>query len=172
MMKRGDVIINPLTQRPVKIGSRTYITLVKKGVIEPTQYIDPVLDNGDPVDEDTQEVVQGRGRYKGKKVVRNKPMRPKRAPDVPEQKYCEMDNQDSQDNQDNQETDVETDVEKEDSEDADSVDDELERLIMEELASCIKPAKRRIGKPPGKANVPRYNLVQFENEYSSDDDSI
>ena len=31
---KGDIVINPNTQRPVKVGSRTWLNLVKKGVFE------------------------------------------------------------------------------------------------------------------------------------------
>lgn len=31
--QKGDIIINPLTQRPVKVGSRTWLQLVKKGIV-------------------------------------------------------------------------------------------------------------------------------------------
>ena len=30
--EKGDIVINPGTQRPVKVGSRTWLNLVKKGV--------------------------------------------------------------------------------------------------------------------------------------------
>lgn len=31
---KGDIVINPNTQRPVKVGSRTWLNLVKKGIFK------------------------------------------------------------------------------------------------------------------------------------------
>ena len=88
---KGDIIINPQTQRPVKVGSRTWLKLVKQGIVE-GQYKDPVvqyeLDNNDGnIDElktqlnsklsKNKHVVKGRGKYKGKLVERNKRLNPK-----------------------------------------------------------------------------------------------
>ena len=38
--KKGDIIINPRTQRPVKVASRTWLKLVKEGIVE-GRYTDP-----------------------------------------------------------------------------------------------------------------------------------
>ena len=93
--KKGDIIINPNTQRPVKVGSRTWLGLVKQGLVS-GHYRDPKeLDTvPDEYHEDTEEgnqyiekkietinktlprgkqAVRGRGRYKGKIVSREKP---------------------------------------------------------------------------------------------------
>jgi hypothetical protein len=85
MPKKGDIVINPNTQRPVKVGSRTWLNLVKKGVFEGT-YEDPnelySIQSGDEIEEKLTEInqklpkgkhaVRGRGKYKNKLVVRNK----------------------------------------------------------------------------------------------------
>ena len=83
--KKGDIIINPKTQRPVKVGSRTWLNLVREGLVE-GKYSDPkeiyTLEDGDDEDElinkfnkslpPNQQAVRGRGKYANKIVKRNK----------------------------------------------------------------------------------------------------
>lgn len=83
--KKGDVIINPQTQRPVKVGSRTWLKLVREGIVE-GKYSDPkeiyTLQDGDNEDElinkfnqslpPNQHAVRGRGKYANKIVKRHK----------------------------------------------------------------------------------------------------
>jgi hypothetical protein len=83
--KKGDIIINPKTSRPVKIGSRTWLKLVKEGLVEGL-YTDPNelynVQEGDNIEEKIEELnkelpineqsVRGRGRYANKIVKRNK----------------------------------------------------------------------------------------------------
>ena len=56
---KGQIIINPNTQRPVEVGSRTWLDLVKKGLVDGT-YSDPnelyEVAEGDNVDENIQEL--------------------------------------------------------------------------------------------------------------------
>ena len=90
MLSKGDIMINPETSRPVKVGSRTWLKLVKRGVIEGA-YKDPkdlytIKDTDDAksmnemkikLNEDLPEhehVVHGRGKYKNKLVKRSKPL--------------------------------------------------------------------------------------------------
>jgi len=93
--RKGDIIINPNTQRPVKVGSRTWLKLVKQGVVE-GRYTDPKEIATLPekyeelppeeVEEEIkraneglprhQQAVRGRGRYKGKIVKRNRRLAP------------------------------------------------------------------------------------------------
>ena len=83
--KKGDIIINPKTQRPVKVGSRTWLKLVREGIVK-GQYKDPkeiyTIQDGDD-EEDlinkfnetlpiTQQAVRGRGKYANKIVKRNR----------------------------------------------------------------------------------------------------
>ena len=82
---KGDIIINPKTQRPVRVGSRTWLKLVKEGLIQ-GHYSDPneIYDVKDGDNEEeliqqfnetlppTQQAVRGRGRYANKIVKRNK----------------------------------------------------------------------------------------------------
>jgi hypothetical protein len=92
--RKGQIIINPQTQRPVKVGSRTWLKLVKDGLVE-GRYSDPqelyevkdMLLEGDDVSHErvetkieelnqtlppNQQAVRGRGRYKDKIVKRRK----------------------------------------------------------------------------------------------------
>lgn len=83
--KKGDIIINPKTQRPVKVGSRTWLKLVREGLVE-GRYSDPkeiyTLQDGDNEDElinkfnqslpPNQHAVRGRGKYANKIVKRHR----------------------------------------------------------------------------------------------------
>ena len=83
--KKGDIIINPKTSRPVKVGSRTWLNLVKKGLVS-GHYQDPnelySIQENDNVEEKIKELnndlpdnvqsVRGRGKYKNKIVKRRK----------------------------------------------------------------------------------------------------
>lgn len=83
--KRGEFVINPNTNRPVKIGSRIWTELVKKGIID-GKYQDPnelceieeITDVETKIEEMNkklpkyQQAVRGRGIYKNKLVIRNK----------------------------------------------------------------------------------------------------
>lgn len=85
MPSKGDIIINPRTQRPVKVGGRTWLKLVKEGALA-GQYRDPSVLRETYTDEDLddaktelnstlpshKQAVKGRGKHKGKIVVRNK----------------------------------------------------------------------------------------------------
>ena len=82
---KGSIIINPKTSRPVKVGSRTWLKLVKEGLVDGL-YTDPNelynVQEGDNVEEKieminkelplNQQSVRGRGKYAGKIVKRNK----------------------------------------------------------------------------------------------------
>ena len=82
---KGSIIINPKTSRPVKVGSRTWVNLVREGIVS-GNYHDPnelyELQEGDDVEEKIQELnkelppnlqsVRGRGKYANKIVKRNK----------------------------------------------------------------------------------------------------
>ena len=83
--KKGDLIINPKTSRPVKVGGRAWLNLVREGLVS-GQHQDPnelyELKEDDNVEEKIQELnkelpinqqsVRGRGKYKNKIVKRNK----------------------------------------------------------------------------------------------------
>ena len=85
LLKKNDIIINPKTSRPVKVGSRVWLKLVKEGLVE-GQYADPneLYEIKEDDDEDevisnlnkqlpiTQQAVRGRGKYANKIVKRNR----------------------------------------------------------------------------------------------------
>lgn len=87
MPKKGDIVINPKTQRPVKVGSRTWLKLVKEGIFDGT-YQDPneLYEVADDTNVEEMKIelnkklprgkqaVRGRGKHKGKLVIRNKRM--------------------------------------------------------------------------------------------------
>jgi hypothetical protein len=91
MSKKGDLMINPLTKRSIKVGGRVWNKLVAQGIINPEGELEddnvlnelPTnLENEDDVDKliedaneelpDNQHAVRGRGKYKGKIVKRYK----------------------------------------------------------------------------------------------------
>ena len=93
--RKGDIIINPNTQRPVKVGSRTWLNLVKQGVVEgrytdpkelgqlpekyeeiPPEEIEEKIEQVNKTLPRHQQAVRGRGKYKGKIVSRNKRLAP------------------------------------------------------------------------------------------------
>jgi hypothetical protein len=81
---KGQIIINPKTQRPIRVGSRTWLNLVKEGLIE-GRYNDPkelatieeeidinqTIENVNKTLPRGQHAVRGRGKYKGKIVSRS-----------------------------------------------------------------------------------------------------
>ena len=86
--KKGDLIINPNTQRPIRVGSRTWINLVKKGVLNSNFHDNNVIEEGyteippeqlelkikkinEKLPVGTQ-AVRGRDKYANKIVKRNK----------------------------------------------------------------------------------------------------
>ena len=164
--KKGDIIINPNTQRPVKVGSRTWLKLVKEGVVE-GQYKDPKeiysLEDGDD-EEDliaqfnqslpmNQQAVRGRGKYANKIVKRNKQpstratarhtvratARKVKDPQVYEQ-----------------------------LQEADNFEDELEQMIMAELTKInTEPSKYRGGSIKQREHQQQY-YAHEEEEFSED----
>ena len=85
-MSSSQHIINPKTQRPVKIGSRTWRKLVGDGIIENQKIDEPCelyeLSQEDNVEQKinelnrslpiTEQAVRGRGRFRNKVVKRRK----------------------------------------------------------------------------------------------------
>lgn len=87
--KKGDLIINPNTQRAVKVGGGTWRSLVKAGTL-PGHYTDSnVIEKYDELDEEKatekireinkklpkgEQAVRGRGRFKGQIVKKKKKM--------------------------------------------------------------------------------------------------
>lgn len=85
MLSKNDIVINPKTQRPVKVGGRTWRLLVKEGLfegsykdprtlyeIQPEEKVDEKIEELNQTLPPTQQAVRGRGKYKNKIVKRNK----------------------------------------------------------------------------------------------------
>ena len=83
--KVNDLVINPKTNKPVKVGGRVWLKLVKEGIIANYYEDDNELydvNNGDDVNEIIDEInkelpinqhaVRGRGKYADKIVKRHK----------------------------------------------------------------------------------------------------
>ena len=173
--KKGDIIINPKTQRPVKVGSRTWLKLVKDGLVA-GHYADPneiyEVKEGDNEEEliqqfnenlpPTQQAVRGRGKYANKIVKRNKQpstrattqhtvrttARKLKDPEVYEQ-----------------------------LQEADDFEAELENLIMAELAGITnEPVRVRKTKKPNNLNNPQYEEQYYtqepEQEYEEESEDV
>ena len=84
--KKNDYMINPLTKRNIRVGSRIWINLVKDGVIQGQYSDDNILAETEEIDDDTitdkinelneslpigVRAVKGRGRYENKIVKRH-----------------------------------------------------------------------------------------------------
>jgi hypothetical protein len=84
--KKNDYMINPLTKRNIRVGSRIWINLVKDGVIQGQYSDDNILAETEEIDDNTitdkinelneslpigVRAVKGRGRYENKIVKRH-----------------------------------------------------------------------------------------------------
>ena len=88
--QKVEIIINPNTQRPVRIGSRTWNNLVKQGVLEDNQNDSNIIEDnfkelsGAEFNQKIKDIneklpvgtqaVRGRGKYANKIVKRSKPL--------------------------------------------------------------------------------------------------
>lgn len=90
--KKGDIFINPKTNRPIKVGGLTWLKLVKEGIIDggykdshelkeisegltPEQLVEEKEKLNAQLPPNKQAVL-GRGKHKGKYVVRDKGLNP------------------------------------------------------------------------------------------------
>ena len=89
---KGEIMINPVTKRPIKVGSRAWLKLVKDGILH-GEYVDDHVIGEFNADDETHKlqerikalnknqepgvhVVKGRGVYKNKLVKRSKQLTP------------------------------------------------------------------------------------------------
>lgn len=91
ILEKGDFVINPITNRPVKIGNPAWLALVRQGLVDGTykdKKIVAIVPNEDelinnyPIDEIKKEisknlpfnlrVVKGTGQYKNKLITKHK----------------------------------------------------------------------------------------------------
>jgi hypothetical protein len=163
---KGDIIINPNTQRPVRVGGRTWLNLVKQGLVE-GKYTDSkelaiLPEESEDVDEELkrindtlprgQQAVRGRGRYKGKIVSRNQ------RPDTEEIiKYTAQ-----------TASKIVNDI---DFDDCDDLEAELERLILEEMANnSLENQKYSKKEKPEKPKLEQFELQEPELSIEEDEE--
>ncbi len=165
--RKGDIIINPNTQRPIKVGGRSWLKLVKEGVVS-GHYIDPkkIAPIGDNPDQQIEEInktlprgkqaVRGRGRYKGQITTRNK------RPDTEDvSRYtAQMASRIVNEN-------IES------LADCDDIEAELEKLILQEMAGGRpeKTSKKKVGRPRKAQTEEKYVLEeapQYDEPYEED----
>ena len=168
VISKNDIVLNPLTQRPIKVGGRVWLKLVRDKVIEGVHMDDNVLssiEEGEEVDTQinkldkllpqNQHAVRGRGKYAGKLVKRHTRPSTKSV----KRNTVKIAARAVSENFDNIDPDI------------DHLEDELEKLIMEELMGedvgeeeeTPKPPKRGRGRPK-KAPIEEYKL-QLPDEY-------
>lgn len=88
--QKGDLVINPNTSRPIRVGGTVWKKLVREGIFEgiynDTKELGELPENEDEIQQEINEIqqtlpigrqaVRGRGQYRGKIVSRSKPLNP------------------------------------------------------------------------------------------------
>ncbi len=166
--KKGDIVINPKTQRPVKVGSRTWLKLVREGVFQGT-YSDPkeiysVQDGEDENDliekfnktlPPNQQAVRGRGKYANKIVKRH------RQPTIETtSRYTVKKTANKIKNREVYE----------DLQEGGNFEEDLEALIMSELANYGNDNYDYLEQGANGANEEEYTIV--ENKYDSEPEDV
>ena len=167
---KNDIVINPKTQRPLRVGGRAWLKLVKEGVLSghytDPKKIAPLPDNHEEIEEEIKRInktlpkgkqaVRGRGRYSGQITTRNI------QPDTEDvRKYTsQMASKVVKDN-------IEA------LQDCDDIEAELEKLILQEMAKGKTKKKGR----PQKQNEyvleePQYEEEELEQEQFFSDNDI
>ena len=164
-LKKGDLIINPNTQRPVRVGSRTWINLVKKGIFHNNFSDNNVLEEKyeEMPEEEFEEkikqineklpsgtqAVRGRGKYANKIVKRNKPLTQEEITKTTVKKASRA---------------VINNIDELDEINYDEMEEQLERLIMEEILNT-KPKKY---KPMTTQKQRKQEIIEDEYEDEGD----
>lgn len=165
--KKNDIIINPTTQRPIRVGGRSWLKLVKEGVLS-GHYQDPknLGEIGENPEQQIEEInktlpkgkqaVRGRGRYKGQITTRNvKPNTEDVIRSTTETACRVLD--------DNLDELVES----------DNISEELERLILQEMAIAktnnTKKSSKTVGRPKKEQKYSLEESPQYD-EYDDDED--
>ena len=151
MLSNNDYVRNPKTNRPVKVGSRMWRTLVKEGCLSAENFVDEkelyaLKPNEDPTNiiqelnktlPRNKQAVRGRGMYQGKIVKKDKPhdnleetVTMVKKASVKAMKQLVPDNFENE-------------------EDEDSWQTQLENLIMMEL---VKPKENKLSQVTNKVN--------------------
>lgn len=166
---RGDFMINPLTNRPIKVGGATWKKLVRSNIID-GHYVDPtyiekqrepefVAEQINEINKTLprgQQAVRGRGKYKNTIVKRN--LQPSEAEiakaSIEASVRVVSENLDDLANLD-----------------GDDLEDVLDRLILAELANT--GPKRPVGRPRkahAQSNV-KFTVLKPVKEESSEEES-
>lgn len=163
MPSKGDIILNPNTQRPIRVGSRTWLNLVKQGVLGDEEYSDNnIIENEYSTIPEEQleeriksineklpigtQAVRGRGKYANKIVKRSKPLTQQEMTKSTIKKTAKV---------------VVENIDNFDGIAYDDMEAKLEELIMNELMK----------KPKGKKSKSKND--EYKNEcYSSDDENF
>ena len=165
--KKGDIIINPNTQRPVRVGSRTWINLVKKGSLSGNFLDDNIIEEKyEELPEDQFEAkikkineklpvgsqaVRGRGKYANKIVKRNKPLSQEEITKSTVKKASRA---------------VVNNIDELDEIDYDELEKELEKLIMQEMINS-RPNKNK-SKPIPIQKQRKQQIYEEEEEQEQD----
>ena len=166
---KNDIIISPTTSRPIKVGGRSWLKLVKEGLVS-GHYIDPkklgkLPDNEEEAEKEIERInktlprgkqsVRGRGKYKGQIITRNK------TPDIMDvsRHTAKMAGKIVNEN-----------IVNFSELEGDDIEAEIERLILKELAIFKEPTKK---KTHNKITAEeKYTLQEAEkyDELSEDDE--
>ena len=153
---KNDIIISPTTSRPIKVGGRSWLKLVKEGLVS-GHYIDPkklgkISDNPDEQIEEIsktlprgKQAVRGRGKYKGQITTRNK------TPDIADvsRHTAKMAGKIVNENIENF-----TELE------GDDIEAEIERLILQELAIAKGPQTKKKTRNKMQTEEEKYTLQE------------
>lgn len=178
---KNDVVINPKTNRPIRVGGKVWLKLVKEGLVNDNYKDENILDDlendeyeliNEKIEQinktlpPTQSAVKGRGKYKNKIVLRNKKLKTK---DITKKvaniaSKTIMSNMellsDVNKNSDKIKTRMDELVENKDEE---GIIEMLEKLIMEEMINDYNPTK----KPQLKKSINHDEYEEHEvDEYS------
>jgi hypothetical protein len=164
--EKQSFIRNPKTGRPIKVGGPMYLKLVKQGLIE-NEYTDP-HELGDISPDETDELLQekikeineklpmgkhcvrGRGKYKGKLVQRNQKPKTEEIVDYTTKVASKVVNENL-----------------DQLADCEDIERELERLIMEELAS-VEQISKSLKQLPGVKKKTKFVIKEHEDDSSEE----
>jgi hypothetical protein len=168
--KKGDIIINPKTQRPVKVGSRTWLKLVKDGLVE-GRYSDPnelyEVKSSDKITVENkieelnktlprgQQAVRGRGKYTNKIVRRQKRPNPQELTQYTAKTAART---------------IAQNVDKLDT--YEDLETQLEKMILEEMMKGEPRQVKPRGLPPARKQAPpQEKFYEHQTaEYDEDDE--
>tara|TARA_R110000868_G_scaffold190984_1_gene435120 strand:- start:500 stop:1081 length:582 start_codon:yes stop_codon:yes gene_type:complete len=182
--KKGDFIVNPNTQRVCKVGSRTWLGLVKLGLVsghyrdpreldtvpdeynDDDQYVEQKIQSINKTLPRGKQAVRGRGKYKGKIVARNTQPSAEEISRYTAQIASRAVNNNI-----------------EELSECDDLEGMLEKMIMEEMmATRPKTAppivRKKVGRPKAEIDDNKYQVEEppedeeEEEDYEFDDDDF